>query len=339
MDMGGGEEGGLENHVIALSNALAKTHEVHIIAHPRYTDQFNNVQVHPLDLTRGRRNLFLLFQIHKTINTIKPDIIHAHASKAAALISRLNKFLPKKSKRVATLHSFKRNLTSFHSFDWVIGVSQSVLDALDKPSKSVIYNGLEISKNRIKNRDYLFKLLNISRDKSNNLKLVVAVGRLVPVKRFDILIKAFEGLKNAHLIIVGEGLERTKLESMISAMGQDNIHLIGDRSDNIEIISAADLCVISSEREGFSYVMAEALLSSTPVLSTDVADMRVILPEKAVVPVNNPEVLHASIRDSLEHYNNYLNTYQKTFQWAQQNLSFDQMVANTEQIYRDVIKR
>ena len=337
MVMGGDEEGGLENHVIELSNALALRHEVHAIVHPRFKVRFRGVNVHSLDLTRGRRNPLLLYQLYKQLKTINPEIIHAHANKAAALIAKLKFLLPNSSKRVASLHSLKRNLSSYQSFDGVIGVSHSVLAALDHPRKSVIYNGLLIPESRLKRRDYLLKLISVNETNDTNEKLIVAIGRLVPVKRFDVLIKAFDGIQGARLLIVGEGPERSKLEKMVAQLNQNNVHLLGERSDNIEIISAADLCVISSEREGFSYVMAEALLSGTPVLSTDVADMRLILPEKTVVPVNNPEALHASIQDSLEHYDHCLNAYQNTFQWAQKNLSFDQMVAHTEQVYQAVL--
>ncbi len=332
--MGGDEEGGLENHVLGLANALATNHEVHLIAHQKYASRLESaVTFHARDLTKSRRNPFLLFAVVKLIRTIAPDIIHAQASKAASIVSTLKPFLPDRAKRVATLHSLKRKLTAFETFDWVIGVSGKVLETLQTPNQSVIYNGVDVDKQRLKQRDYLLDELNLPAKH----KLIVAMGRLVPVKRFDLLIAAFQGITNAQLFIVGEGKERTKLEQQVKENDQGNIHFLGNRPDNIEILSAADLCVISSEREGFSYVMAESLLVATPVISTDVADMQKILPDNAVSAINDSADLHKCMQIACDDYEGFVTAYPPVFEWAQQKLGFNAMLTQTEKVYQQVL--
>ena len=227
--MGGNEEGGLENHFVEVSNALAKHHEVHVIAHEKYTKRFNNVLVHSLDVTRSRRNPLLLYSVLKLLGDISPDIVHAQANKAVSIIATLKPFLPKGIKLVATLHSLKKKVAPYEKYDWVIGVSNSVLKNLKTPNKSSIYNGVRLDKSRLQQRRYLLDELGLP----ENTKLIVSIGRLVEVKCFDMLIDAFQGINNAYLLIVGEGQERHKLERHIKESGQNNIKLLGHREDNI----------------------------------------------------------------------------------------------------------
>lgn len=332
--MGGNEEGGLESHFVQVSNALGEHHEVHVIVHEKYTKRFNNVVVHPVLFTRSRRNLVLLYSVLRLLREISPDIVHAQANKAVSVIATLKPFLPKRMKLVATLHSLKRNLVAYEKYDWVIGVSNSVLKNLKNPNKSFIYNGVSLAESRLQQRRYLLDEFGLS----ENTKLVVSIGRLVEVKRFDILIDAFQGINNACLLIVGDGQERHKLELQIKELGQDNIKLLGHRQDNIEILSAADLCVISSEREGFSYVMAESLLSGTPVISTDVADMKSILPQGAVVKVNDIEGLNQQLVYIVDNYEVFHDSFQSTFHWAQDNFSFKKMRDSIEQVYMGILR-
>ncbi len=332
--MGGNEEGGLENHVIEIGNALAENHELHIIAHKKYKNRFKGVYFHSVDLTRSRRNPFLLYQVASRIQKISPKILHAQANKAVSIIATLKWFIPENIKLVATLHSLKRSLASYEKFDWVIGVSHSVLEKLKTPNQSVIYNGVRFDNGRFKQRSYLQDEFGIPR----NNKIIVTIGRLVGVKRFDILIEAFQGIENAHLLIIGEGKEKYNLEQKIHECKLNNIHMPGYRQDNIELLSAADICVISSEREGFSYVMAESLLASTPVISTDVADMKKILPQDAIVEVNNVEQLNHVLANACTNYDILLEAFRPSFQWAKDNLSFEKMLKDIEQVYQDVTR-
>ena len=330
--MGGDEEGGLENHVVELGNALANRHDVHIIAHAKYEERFTGVKFHSLDLTKSRRNPFLLFSIRRTIQNISPDVIHAQANKAVAIIAFLKKYLPKSFKYIATQHSLKKNLKIYEKFDWVIGVSESVLSGINNSNKSVIYNGVVIDKERIKTQQYLQYEFNLDPSK----KVFVSIGRLVTVKRFDILIDAFQGISNAYLLIVGDGKEKVALEQRIKETNQNDIRLLGHRKDNIEILSAADVCVISSEREGFSYVMAESLLVGTPVISTNVADMKRILPDNVIARVNDTDELKEIIKTSNKDFETFKQQFLPTFEWATKNLDFNKMVESTEKIYRKV---
>lgn len=111
--------------------------------------------------------------------------------------------------------------------------------------------------------------------------LVLAVGRLVPVKRFDRLIRAVADLRVHHhdveCLIIGEGSERHALESLRHELGADDyIHLPGRASD-AELLDAyrrAWVLASTSVREGWGMTVSEAAASGTPAVVSDIAGHR-----------------------------------------------------------------
>ncbi len=108
--------------------------------------------------------------------------------------------------------------------------------------------------------------------------LVVAVGRLVPVKRFDALLRALALLKDGHpdleAVIIGEGYERSALEALRADLGAaDWIHLPG-RVGDAELVDwyrRAWVVASSSQREGWGMTLTEAAACGTPAVATNIA--------------------------------------------------------------------
>jgi glycosyltransferase involved in cell wall biosynthesis len=103
--------------------------------------------------------------------------------------------------------------------------------------------------------------------------LLLAVGNLVALKRFDLAISAAELLPEATLFIAGEGRERRKLESLIAERGLSaRVRLLGSihHSRMPALMAAADVFVHASSSEGLANVWVEALASGTPVVTANV---------------------------------------------------------------------
>jgi glycosyltransferase involved in cell wall biosynthesis len=103
--------------------------------------------------------------------------------------------------------------------------------------------------------------------------LVVAVGRLVPVKRFELLIEALVKLKPLHpelrAVIAGEGYERPMLETLIRNAGAEGwISLPGfvDDAALIDLYRQAWVLASSSLREGWGMTVTEAGACGTPAV-------------------------------------------------------------------------
>jgi glycosyltransferase involved in cell wall biosynthesis len=107
---------------------------------------------------------------------------------------------------------------------------------------------------------------------------VVAVGRLVPVKRFDVLMGALAEAKADHpelrAVIIGEGYERAALETRRAELGADEwIDLPGRVSDDelVDWYRRAWVVASSSQREGWGMTLTEAAACGTPAVATDIA--------------------------------------------------------------------
>jgi glycosyltransferase involved in cell wall biosynthesis len=108
--------------------------------------------------------------------------------------------------------------------------------------------------------------------------LVVAVGRLVPVKRFDALLRALAPLKADHpdleAVIIGEGYERSALEEARAELRvTDWIHLPGRVGEDelVDWYRRAWVVASSSQREGWGMTLTEAAACGTPAVATNIA--------------------------------------------------------------------
>ncbi|QTD64835.1 glycosyltransferase [Acinetobacter towneri] len=320
--MAGDEEGGLEKHVVELVNCLMKHHQVTVVAHEKYRSRLKTEFI-AIDLSKSRRNIIVLFQLYRALKALQSDIVHVHGNKAAAMVGSILKFLPTKS--VATLHSRKKNTKMFKGFDAVIAVSPNAAETLEHPNKYIILNGIEPPE------------LNSDINKITP-PVVLAVGRLVPVKGFDLLIQAWQDIPNAQLWIVGEGFEKQKLATLINELAlEKSIKLLGFRNDITDLMQQASLYVMSSHYEGCPYTMIEALLCKTPMVSTAVGAMAQILPKQYLCAENDANALHHLIAYALENLKQVERDFIPVFADAEKNLVLDGMVNNIEMVYREVL--
>jgi glycosyltransferase involved in cell wall biosynthesis len=111
--------------------------------------------------------------------------------------------------------------------------------------------------------------------------LVVAVGRLMPSKKFDALISIMAEVRlevpHAELVIVGDGYERPELEAQVEALDATSwIRLAGKVSDEelLSLYRRAWLVASASVAEGWGMTLTEAAACGTPSVATDIAGHR-----------------------------------------------------------------
>ncbi len=100
--------------------------------------------------------------------------------------------------------------------------------------------------------------------------ILIAMGRLVRQKRFDLLLRAFYLCAKKHddwsLIILGEGEERRSLEALTCELGiSGRVRLPGRVQAPTQILKGADLFVMSSQYEGFPNALLEAMACGCPL--------------------------------------------------------------------------
>jgi len=111
--------------------------------------------------------------------------------------------------------------------------------------------------------------------------LVVAVGRLMPVKRFDVLVTELaavrERVPDVELVIVGDGAERERLEDLVDAVDcAEWIRLPGRLTDDdlVALYRQAWVLASASVAEGWGMTITEAAACATPAVVTDIAGHR-----------------------------------------------------------------
>ncbi|MEV6011812.1 glycosyltransferase [Streptomyces sp. NPDC051976] len=97
--------------------------------------------------------------------------------------------------------------------------------------------------------------------------VVGGVGRLVPGKRFDTLVRAVAATPGTDLLLAGDGPERPVLLALAAKLrASGRVHLVGATPDVPALLAAMDVFVSPSREEAFGLAVVEALASGLPVL-------------------------------------------------------------------------
>jgi glycosyltransferase involved in cell wall biosynthesis len=317
--------GGLEKHTRELANGLSKVgHRVTVIcatAHQHgLAQEIGRVALNP---QQSRYNPVLLAKLYKHIRDGKYDVVHAQGTKAAALIATLARFSRSLAPAlVASFHGFKSRYPALHRFTAVIAVSNALAGHLPCARVQVVYNGLTAEYGEATPSETLIT--------AAPKPVWLAVGRLVSVKSFDFLIDSFQGVKGS-LYIAGNGPDKALLQQKIlDNKLQHRVTLLGHRDDIPALMAACDGVVISSKREGFSYVFAEAMLASKPVISTNVPIANEFLPEHHICRNNSPDGFAKLLNSDLGViFNEQITAHER----AQRELTLDSMIDGTLAVY------
>jgi glycosyltransferase involved in cell wall biosynthesis len=283
-------------------------------------------QVTTIDL-KGKRVLFSLLPLVGYLRTYRPDLllsVQAHTSLIAVWAVRLARV---QMPLVISLHTMfstslaaeptLRNILinflsrlSYHYADAAICISRAVAEdfinttGMPREKTHVVHNpvvspGLEQAAQELISHPWF---------ESGSEPVILAVGRLAVVKDYPTLLSAFSLLYRklpAHLLILGDGRERPRLEALVRQLGlTDNVQMPGFVQNPYAYMARARLLVLSSRWEGFGNVLVEALACGTPVVSTDCSGgPREILEGGRfgrLVPVGDAEALCSAILKSLQ---------------------------------------
>ena len=154
--------------------------------------------------------------------------------------------------------------------------------AVDKQLFRVIINGVDTQKFapdvtlRQQLRDQ-FKL-------QDEVTVIGSVGRLVPIKNYPLLLRAFANVRQAgypvSLMLVGDGSERAALQQLASELSiTEQVIFTGQQHNIAAHLQAMDIFVLPSFSEGLSNTLLEAMACGLPVLASDVG--------------GNPEIVNA----------------------------------------------
>ena len=335
--------GGIQNHVCSLLNELSrnKSNDYHIISNRVLVPYIpKNVKVHVLDLN-SRRNPFSTIKLFLRIKEINPSLIHIHGRKFLKLIRFYRLFI--KFKLVLTLHNTKgiQKLNSLSksffvktAIDHFIVVSDPEKIASRVINATLIHNGIKMP---VIEGDRFF--YNSPPFENEGLPVLIACGRFVREKGFDILLDALSRVHNAKLWLVGDGPEMPSIRKIVTANNMDDrVWLPGRLShdDVLQLISKADLFVISSLSEGGPITMCEAMFLDCPVVSTKVGFAPEFLDEQHMFSDISAESIQLKLNEIILNLEPYNTTLMPNFEKVKNSLGITTMAKKTEAVYQSL---
>ncbi len=162
------------------------------------------------------------------------------------------------------------------------------------------------------------------------------------------LLKAFEQVhethREYHLLLVGEDKNDAysqKIKAFIKANHlQDNVHILGTRSDSADILLASGMGILSSESEGLPVALLEYGLAKLPVVCTEVGQCAEVLGHGVhgeVVPAKDSEALAESMLKLIEDEKYRESMASKLNAHVRENYSSKAVVQKLVEIYNEVL--
>ena len=332
----------------ALTRALAASHSVHIVSPISWLEAFTArfrrklrvpakeavlgerltaefpLYYYPPKVLRSHYGEFMEWSVaHRLDSAIqrqKPDAVvsyWAHPDGEVALNAARRAGIPAISmvggsdvllltrngaRREAILNVLRRS-------DAVVTVSRDIAenlqrDGIEAGKLHVVYRGVDRDRFCPGDKAAARARLGVPFDR----KILIAVGRLVPVKGFDVLVDACRHLKASRVkfqcYILGGGELQGALARQIRELGlQDEVTLAGGQPQQqlADWYRAADLTVLSSHSEGVPNVLLESLCCGTPFVATRVGGVPEIADRRlhTLVAPNDAVALADAISDRL----------------------------------------
>lgn len=296
--MGSMAGGGAERATIEILKHLDPVHYQLSLALFRLNGEYieaipQHVQVIDLSGHNGRHNLpRRIWSIRQMAVAHRPDVIISSVKGPNCDLMRASPFLSKNCRLVITEQNNTRlqleydgekKLSKIKKFQVrflyslahrVIAVSQGIKEDLAYnfgiPDHRIVVIQNPVDIERVQKSA---KAACAGSSRHNEIKKITAVGRLVPQKGFDDLLRAFALVRKqvpSTLTILGQGPLREALEHQIKYLGLDqHVKMPGFVQRPWSFMAKSDLCISSSRWEGFPLTLLEMLAAGAPVIATD----------------------------------------------------------------------
>lgn len=240
-------------------------------------------------------------KIYVLLKKVQPKIVHVHHTISAVVFFIFAKIACPSAHLIKTVHSSHKSLRwNQQLINFIIYLMADKLLCNSKSTKKsfpalyrflfykktkVCYNGVDLVK--IWNAPSLTKDIHLLRD---NCIVIGSVGRLISVKDYKTLIKAFADLRKKSerkmkLLLIGDGNERKKLEDLAR---KKNIHhdiiFTGaiNRYNVYSFLKEIDVFAVTSLHEGFCNALVEAMAAEKAIVCSEIETLKEIAGEAAL---------------------------------------------------------
>ena len=346
--------GGGPEHIYLLVNYMKKNENIlNYICSPSketYSNKFKNVSEKFLKISSSKLSLINFIKIFFYVYKYNIDILHTHGKSAG--IYRVVRLLKRNLISIHTIHEFhyKKNKNIFQKMSFYF---EKYLNTLSKKIICVS-NGEEkdVIKQRFSNKNKIVVIPNgieIGSDEFSidlGLKKYFVIGtiaRLSPEKGIIRLVKAFKNIKkikNKKLLIIGDGIEKSKIEKYIKENDLENdVIMLGEKLNAKSYINNFDLYVNSSEKEGLPITILEVMARYKLVVATNVVGNNEVIKNNITGKLCSVDVENIalkieeaySLEDSLKE--RILNS---AYNLIKEKYNIRKMVDDISKIYREI---
>lgn len=230
--------------------------------------------------------------------------------KNIALVSTINSWYANEHGKVSLKGKIYTTLelATNSNLDLYITVSENDRQSLLRsniPNEKIelIYNAVNTNSQNIShNTDLLRRQYSIPQ----NSIICIAVGRLVAIKGFDILIQTAhllgKQLKNVHFLIVGDGQCKAELADQVNALGVNKSVTFAGYQDHETVLSfvkSSDIFIMPSRYEGTPIALLEAASLGIPVIASNVGGIPELVQDQVhalLIPPDDPQSLAQAVK-------------------------------------------
>lgn len=244
----------------------------------------------PRKITDVKGIIDSLTQVRKMCNENQYNLLHCH-SPIGSVVARLAAKKARKhgTKVIYTAHGFhfykgapKKNWIIFYPIEKICSRWTDVLITINKEDYAFAKKhmnagrveyipgiGVDIKKFRLNNFDKAAKRAKLG-IKEDDI-FILSVGELNQNKNQEVIMRAIAKLNSPknHYFIAGKGDKEQYLTELADELGI-NIHLLGYRTDIVELLNAADIFAFPSFREGLSVALMEAMAAGLPCVVSEI---------------------------------------------------------------------
>ncbi|MFA4941473.1 MAG: glycosyltransferase family 4 protein [Patescibacteria group bacterium] len=365
------ELGGAQTYCLDLANGLKNEFNVFIAAGGKgalaLKSELSGVKYYEIPHLKREISPFndflAILEIIKLIKKIRPNIIHLNSSKISILGSIATFIIKSQLSKVNcqlsivyTAHGwvfnepqsawkklfykyaekftaqFKDKIICVSEFDYKTALAEKICQ---EEKLAMVHNGITTIN---------FLSRQESREKLNlpeNKFIIGSIGNLYKTKGFRYLIEATKKLVEEGLeiltVIIGEGQERKYLTELIKNNKlENNIILAGRIPEAAELLSAFDIYVCSSVKEGLSYTIIETMLNGLPIIATRVGGNPELIEDGRnglLINSQDPDDLTEKIKKLMNNINLQQELSTQARIKAQEEFGLKKMLEETKKLY------
>jgi glycosyltransferase involved in cell wall biosynthesis len=318
--------------------------------------RFPDVPEFPLTSFYNANAIKQLARLRRLMMRERIDILHAHdfysglIGGAAARLAGVRVIASQRHLKLSDRRVHETGMRIIHRLAHRIlvnseAIRRRILDHDDAPPHKIVIvrNGVQQAPvSRAQARAHLLSELGTNA----NVKLIGMAARLQPVKGHRFFLEAAATVlgdePNAHFVLVGDGPLRSEIEEQASRLGiTDRMHLLGDRIDVAQLISAFDLLVLSSLHEGLPNAVMEAMAAGVPVVATAVGGTKELISDGETGYLASPgdssalaDRILVALRDP-----NAVNVVEAARARITSTFGMERMVESVEHLYDELMKQ